>query len=124
MCLIKDKKHHPFNHPLIAKEDIICYKHLWVGENQYRTPFADTAVPVECVKNKVPFKAQIIHKIRFFYRHILGCSNVVEDGFIHMYAYPKVPFCCECFTCIIPKGAKYFVGEDDVDYASSEIIFL
>lgn len=124
MCLVKNKKHHPFNRPLIAKEDIVCYKHLLVGRDQYLTPVTNVVVPVECVENKGSFKAEIIHKIRFFWRHILGFSNIVEDGFIHTYKYPKRSFCYGCFTCIIPKGAKYFVGEDGVDYASSEIIFL
>lgn len=29
MCLIKDKNHHPFNRPLVADEDIVCYKVLF-----------------------------------------------------------------------------------------------
>lgn len=124
MCLFKDKKHHPHNRPLIAKEDIICYKQIIIGgRNECFTPYTNVVVPVECIKNKVPFKAKILNKFLFFCNHILGFSNEVSDGFIHTYTYPIITHNYSCFECIIPKGTKYFVGEN-IDYASAEIIFL
>lgn len=66
MCLIKDKKFHWHNRPLIAKEDITCYKKLQrVGKNIYSTPIMDTRVPIECIQDKIPFKAIIFYKFSF-----------------------------------------------------------
>lgn len=132
MCLIKDKRFHPFNRPLIAKEDIVCYKQLYLNcANILITPCTYFPVPTKCVqKNKrkrVPFKAEILNKFEFILKHVLGFSNVVTDGFIHTHSL-TVSYCelsrgDSVFKCIIPKGTKYFIGEDD-DYASEQIIFV
>lgn len=129
MCLYKDKKYHPFNKPLIAKEDIVCYKILRINyiTNMFITLYTYSIVPTECLKNKVPFKAEILNKFRFICRHVLGFSNIVTDGFIHTYSL-SIPnrnlVYSECvFKCIIPKGTKYFIGENK-DYASEQIIFV
>lgn len=51
MCLIKDKRYHPFNRPLIAKEDIVCYKQLYLNcENILITPCTYFPVPTKCVQ--------------------------------------------------------------------------
>lgn len=124
MCLYKAKKYHPFNRPLIAKEDIICYKQLETVHFRYVTPCAYSMVPTECFNKKIPFKAVIIDKAQFIWRHILGFSNVVTDGFIHSHVdNPSPYFLYTTFKCIIPKGTKYFVGEHR-DYASEQIIFV
>lgn len=126
MCLYKDKKHHPFNRPLVAEEDIICYKQLETVylTDRYVTPYTYSMVPTDCLNEKVPFKAEIINKAQFIWRHILGFSNVVTDGFIHS-CVDNLPPCFPhtTFKCIIPKGTKYFVGEHR-DYASEQIIFV
>ena len=130
MCLIKDKKHHPFNHPLIAKEDIVCYKVLHINyiTNIFVTPYTKTPVSIEYLKNKVPFKAEILNKFKFIWRHILGFSNVVTDGFIHTFSSELPSYNLsfgECvFKCIIPKGTKYFIGKCEDVYASEQIIFV
>ena len=124
MCLLKNQKFHPHNRPLVAKEDIVCYKKLKeFVKNIYFTPCADTQVPIECIQDKVPFRAEIFYKFRFIWRHILGFSNWVEDGFIHSFQEDDGYRGYETFKCIIPKGTKYFIGEDG-DYASERIIFL
>ena len=125
MCLYKDKKKHPFNRPLIADKDIICYKQLETSHFYgYITPCTYSVVPADCLKNKAPFKAIILNKAQFIWRHILGFSNVVTDGFIHSHVYnPSPSFLYTTFKCIIPKGTKYFIG-DDHDYASEQIIFV
>lgn len=126
MCLYKNKKHHPFNRPLIAEEDIVCYKQLETSHftDGYVTPCAYAVVPTECLKEKVPFKAEILNKIEFIWRHVLGFSNVVTDGFIHSHAHlPLNSFLYYTFQCIIPKGTKYFIGSHD-DYASEQVIFV
>lgn len=126
MCLYKDKKKHPFNRPLVADKDIVCYKKLdfcyftW----GYMTPCTHSQIPTKCLRKKVPFKAEIVNKAQFIWKHILGFSDVVTDGFIHSYAYtPSLSFRYDTFKCIIPKGTKYFIGVDH-DYASEQIIFI
>lgn len=126
MCLYKNKKHHPFNRPLIAEEDIVCYKQLEISRftNGYTTPCTYSVVPAECLKKKVPFKAEILNKFIFIWRHVLGFSNVVTDGFIHSHVHsPLNSFLFCTFQCIIPKGTKYFIGIHD-DYASEQVIFV
>ena len=124
MCLFKDKGFHPHNRPLIAKEDIVCYKKLQlVGNNIYITPFTDTQVPIECIQDKVPFEAIILHKFNFIWRHIFGFGNLVVDGFIHTFQEDDGRRSYKVFKCIIPKGTKYFIGKER-DYASERIIFL
>jgi hypothetical protein len=126
MCLFKAKGLHPFNRPLIAEEDIVCYKQLDISRftNGYITPCTYSVVPAECLEKKVPFKAEILNKFMFIWRHVLGFSNMVTDGFIHSHVYIPFPSFFYCtFECIIPKGTKYFIGTND-DYASEQIIFL
>ena len=130
MCLIKDEKHHPFNRPLIAEEDIVCYKQLYVDyKGETFTPYTSILVPTKCIqknkKKRVPFKAEILNKWEFIWRHVFGFSNVVADGFIHTFS--SAPLYCSLgwgdrvFQCIIPKGTKYFIGLDG-EYASEQII--
>lgn len=124
MCLFKNKAYHPHNRPLIAKEDIVCYKKLHECENNiYVTPCTYTRIPIECIQDKVPFKAKIINKFKFIWRHVFGFSNLVEDGFIHTLQKDYGHRNCETFKCIIPKGTKYFIGYE-MDFASERIIFL
>ena len=112
MCLIKDKKHHPFNKPLIAKEDIVCYKQLEISHftDGYITPCTYSVVPAECLKKKVPFKAVILNKFEFIWRHVLGFSNIVTDGFIHTFASAPLYYSLgwgDCvFQCIRQKSKK------------------
>lgn len=126
MCLFKAKGLHPFNRPLIAEEDIVCYKQLDTKRftNRYITPCTCSVVPAECVEKKIPFKAEILNKFEFIWRHVLGFSDIVTDGFIHSHAHlPGNSFLYSTFQCMIPKGTKYFIGIND-DYASEQIIFL
>ena len=124
MCLFKNGKYHPHNRPLIAEKDIVCYKQ--VGRyscDLYETPYTYTIIPTQCIENKVPFKAKICKKFRFFCYHILGTTSIAGDGFIHVYTYPRYTFGLITFKCMIPKGTKYFIGEHG-DLAARKIIFL
>jgi hypothetical protein len=132
MCLYKDKKHHPFNHPLIAEKDIVCYKQLCVNwNNAIVTPITKTLIPIKCIhknkKKRVPFKAEILNKFRFIWGHVLGFSDEVTDGFIHTFSSNPLHYNYfldgHVFKCVIPKGTKYFIGNDG-DYASEQIIFV
>lgn len=125
MCLYKNRMCHRHNRPLIADEDIVCYKLVNKStDGTYTTPHTDTIVPIECIEHKVPFKAKIVNPFRFFCYHILGTTGIVGDGFIHVYKDPQQSHCgCITFKCIIPKGTKYFVGALN-DYAAKKIVFL
>lgn len=128
MCLFKDGKYHPHNRPLIAEEDIVCYKQVCRFRNDiltpyYTTPYINTIIPMECIENKIPFKAEIVEKFRFFCCHVLGTSGIVNDGFIHVYTYPRQNWGNITFKCVIPKGTKYFIGLQH-DLAAKKIIFL
>lgn len=125
MCLFKDKEFHPHNRPLVADRDIICYKKLdQIKENVYITPCTYDQVPIECIQDKVPFKAKILHKFKFIWKHVFGFSPSVEDGFIHSFQTDNgFRGGYVTFKCIIPKGTEYFIGSDN-HIASKEIIFL
>ena len=61
MCLVKDKRYHVFNRPLVAEEDIVCYKQLYVNYmGEIVTPYTNIPVPTKCIqknkKKRVPFK--------------------------------------------------------------------
>ena len=132
MCLYKNKKHHPFNRPLIADKDIVCYKQLWVNwNNAVVTPITKTLIPIKCIhknkKKRIPFKAEILNKFKFIWKHVFGFSNEVTDGFIHTFSSEPFHYnhfwSCRIFKCVIPKGTKYFIGYNE-DYASEQIIFV
>lgn len=90
MCLFKDKNHHLFNHPLVAEKDIVCYKQLYLNcANILVTPYMHVPVPRKCIqknKRRIPFKAETISRFKFIWRHILGFSDIVTDGFIHTFS--------------------------------------
>ena len=131
MCLVKDKRYHVFNRPLVAEEDIVCYKQLYVNCNgEIVTPYTHIPVPIKCIqknqRKRVPFKAEILNKFKFILKHVFGFSKVVTDGFIHTFSseppHYNLFWSDRLFQCIIPKGTKYFIGDND-DYASEQIIF-
>lgn len=121
MCLItKDIK------PLIATEDIVCYKVL-EGEgtnifSKYKTPYVERpCFPFLLAALNFPFIAfdeKVI--IKRDYGYLIG------KGYIHTYS-SKVSLDThssrvKVFKCIIPKGTFYYRDEDS--YASEKINFL
>ena len=109
----------------------MCYKQLYVNYNgEIVTPYTNIPVPTKCIqknkKKRIPFKAEIVNKWKFIWRHVFGFSNVVADGFIHTFSsaplYQSLGWGDRVFQCIIPKGTKYFIGLDG-EYASEQIIF-
>lgn len=131
MCLIKDKKYHPFNKPLVADEDIVCYKVLaqFITDppDVFRTPFQFDPIRVQLYINcQIPFVAWGDIELCSFLKHKLGLSRIVESGFIHTFRGKhsiKILKHEFVFKCIIPKGTEYFIGTNN-DYASKKIIFL
>ena len=121
-----------FNRPLVAEEDIVCYKQLYVNYNgEIVTPYTNflylQSVYKKNKKKRIPFKAEIVNKWKFIWRHVFGFSNVVADGFIHTFSsaplYQSLGRGNRVFQCIIPKGTKYFIGIGEHEYASEQIIF-
>lgn len=121
--------------PLIAKEDIICYKILVKTKNPfvYRTPVIRTKV-IKIPFFKRTFKAKGNRRITF-----VALSNYIDtglyevsEGFIHTYKeiksakhqinYNLYEDECVIFKCIIPKGTCYY--ESDNEYASEKIEIL
>jgi hypothetical protein len=132
MCLVKDNKYHPCNRPLIAEENILCYKVLTQvltggSPDEFLTPYQLEPIRMSVYLNcRIPFIAWDDSKLCSFWRHKLGFSRIVESGFIHTFRVEhaiRVNKYESVFKCIIPKGTKYFVGINN-DYASERIIFL
>lgn len=132
MCLVKDNKYHPFNKPLVAEENILCYKVLTRvlpggSPDEFLTPFQLEPIRMSVYLNcQIPFIAWDDSKFCSFWRHKLGFSRIVESGFIHTFRVEdaiRINKYESVFKCIIPKGTKYFVGINN-DYASERIIFL
>ena len=131
MCLYTNNRE-----PLIAKEDITCYKilHRTMFPNIYRTPIMRTQViKFPCIKSIL--RAEGIQKVI----RVPICSPVdvfeVSEGFIHTYKYMESALCWiksesalywiksrdyVVFACTIPKGTRYY--EDNNIYASEKIV--
>ena len=128
MCLISKYKK-----AFIADEDIYCYKILSMNSRgEYRTHYLKQPVNDSIINGNETFKAigdeEIVkqqYKSIFSYRYHIG------KGFIHTYDRKRaiVQRCNwhslynKIFECVIPKGTKYYMGEND-DYASKEIRFI
>ncbi len=132
MCLYT--KNNQFS---IAKENLICYKVLAFYDGGFMTPYQKTFMPKNVIDGKIPFIAMGEKQIQQGY---LSVSCVIGGGFIHTYKslisafylknhlgimYPEYVFCI--FECEIPKGTKYYEGEDDfceASFASEKINFV
>jgi hypothetical protein len=120
--------------PKIAEEDIICYKFLKV---------AGSGFPRRDVRITAPFRTDFqyqLGKVTKLQPHQkLECEHhdYVHVGF-HSFANVKAAFHNAdirnyphdpeyfVFVCVIPKGAKYFVGRfcQHLSYASDALIVL
>ena len=119
MCLIAKT-----NTPLIAKEDIVCYKYLIRPCFLYRTPIWYAKVhPFLWKLFDKPFKAKGREEIT-------SCENCyrIEGGFIHSYQHQDINYLpvnnLIQFKCIIPKGTEYFEDVNNNEYASKQIKFI
>ena len=135
MCLITNNIT-----PSIATEDIICYKRLDLVNGCFRTPFLHKKVCNK--KNIIGYKQAIgcfeklTRKKYFEYTSYKGDLYSLSKGFIHTYStFGKIlknsvtfDICgrmttkSHMFKCIIPKGSKYWVGQD-LDLCSDKIIY-
>ena len=126
MCLISIQKK-----PFIAKEDIVCYKYLFEDNGNLITPYANEKVCKS--QNIIGNKQKPSLLDRFFpqkekMQAYDGQEHIsITQGYIHTYysinrLLMSAPRYAKIFSCIIPKGTKYWVGEAG-DYASTKIIY-
>lgn len=115
MCLLSNSKK-----PLIAKEDIICYKVLQrLGDNTYVSPFRnvkyninDFNYPLEKYnQNDYVYNDCIWYKIEQGFLHCFVSQNIDPNDYVSssIFMYAKI-FPLYIFECYIPKGAKYFIS--------------
>jgi len=132
----------------VAENDIKCYKVLLLCDGEFMTPYQKTPIRKIVVDGKTPFFADGEKSIKGMDYNSDNTSvydafsnkYVIGNGFIHTYKsltsawylknhiefiHPK--YVCCIFECEIPKGAKYYEGEDDfyeVAFASEKIKFI
>jgi hypothetical protein len=113
--------------PLVAEEDIHCYKVLWVEKDRLYAPY----------QNHYWYRLGELNKIDgWHYQFDNPERAIVSQGF-HTFQQSKPSFDLietvskknrhryKAFDCIIPKGAKYFKGEWDNGtpcYVSDQLI--
>lgn len=138
MCLIVDRNKHKELKCKIAKEDIPCYKFLILDEGNHKfvTPFRNTEITFgedSLVSNKfdeVPIVKRFLtidpsnnHKIGPY-----GTDDIITYG-IHAYTdlntaiaeswkfdvwnYPIIIGDVVILFCYIPKGTKYWIGQEN-----------
>lgn len=132
MCLFIDKKiHGPLRRIKKAKEDIVCYKILYVHNGNLFTPYTADEVPSQIYKGELPMVSDPLKSRRFFRR--IFHSDVIEEGYIHTFRVEQCALSTaryfgikgseiRIFKCIIPKGTYYYQGTER-DYASEQIIY-
>lgn len=132
MCLYT--KNNQFS---IAKENLTCYKVLAFYDGGFMTPYQKTFIPKNVIDGKIPFIARGEQQIEQGY---LSVSCVIGGGFVHTYksltsawllknhiGFMNSEYVCSIFECEIPKGTKYYEGEDDffeASFASEKINFV
>lgn len=109
MCLYTyDKK------PLIAKDDIVCYKVVEYNPEMdtYNTPLQKTDVS-EYVKNKTIWKDPSEPPVD---RKVVGKGIYdrslyeIGMGYIHAFREPYGNITYHVYKCIVPKGTEYYLG--------------
>lgn len=139
MCLVVLERCHPTLQPLIAEEDITCYKVLEeMDDGSLRTPYREVIISnnvlsSECFQN-VPTKIQ--DEDFAIYKNDFHTSNFRIEKGIHSFktletAKEEIFILNTCLQgaefyivkeAIIPKGVKYWVGQNN-EYCSEKIIF-
>lgn len=122
-----------FKEPLIAEEDIPCYKVLkHLNDDSYVSPF----IRLKYTINNFNYPLVKYNEV---------CVNVtsgesplfmIERGFLHCYTtldirrdsisfcqIRKLPYITSLyfFECYVPKGAKYFISTDKTEICSDEL---
>lgn len=121
-----------------AEEDIVCYKVMISTEVEYvyKTPFRETIVGSQQIKDGKPFVAYGTRSTEQSYEG----GFVISEGFIHTFQdIESAIYLCDrinrfwdtdypacVFVCEIPRGTFYLGGYDNnycKCFASEQIVF-
>jgi hypothetical protein len=115
--------------PYIAEDDIMCYKILFTDNNELRSPYqffkferkirydnSDEPRISKTEDNKYEISFGYFHAYSNVNTAISRCLAIDNDMSCNA-LLPKV------FIAIIPKGSKYYKGEDE-DICSDSIIII
>lgn len=118
MCLFTEQKE-----PKIADKDIIVYKVGKITNKQFISPYQYYSYTKNELQREIKIHSEITHIINGYY------YRVVDEGY---HAYLTFRRALNSFYLIgkhigkfiIPKGSKYYIGDDgDGDIVSSQIIY-
>lgn len=138
MCLVVLERCHPTLQPLIAEEDITCYKVLEeMDDGAFRTPYREVIISNNVLSSEyfqnVPTKIQ--DEYFAIYNGFHTSNFRIEKG-IHSFktletAKEEIFILNTCLRdaafyivkeAIIPKGVKYWVGRNN-ELCSERIVF-
>lgn len=108
MCLAIKTREPVFK---IAEEDIVCYKLIRHGKEEYTTAYRGVKIPKLCIWGWKKFKAEGDYDFLS-----MGCSSMIYGGVIHTFQTMfgamdmQVLDVEEVWECVIPKGTKYVEG--------------
>lgn len=120
MCLYLKENKKPF----IANEDIVCYKVVFKGANQYRSPYTCTLYKLNTIMND---SVRITKQKTQYYNgettwsisaggfHVYPTLNEAKTHIFKEYEILKEKGKAELYNftilkCIIPKDTKYYIG--------------
>lgn len=119
MCLVTK-----LEHPIVAEKPITCYKVLWhVGVDKLHSYFHSAFTwEMDKVHTTTLRKGE---KLENGLETVYQGFHSYKDLHSTMIFLSTTQLTCVAVECIIPKGAKYYVGEDGEHregYASNELI--
>lgn len=103
MCLILDPTRNNGDEPLVAKKNIKCYKYLRPTENGGIAPFYEYKYTFG-IENYTQMELEDIFVMKGFHAYQSRFKGL-EIVLIHR-PFEKYGL----YKCIIPKGAKYYLG--------------
>ena len=106
MCLVTK-----LEHPIVAEKPITCYKVLWrLGVNKLRSYFhSDFEWEMDKVHTTTLHKSQKLEDGRRSVNQGFHSYKGLHSAMVFM---NSTQLTCVAVECIIPKGTKYYVGED------------
>lgn len=128
MCLFTKQKE-----PLIAQEDIKCFKILREESGQWITPYRDYPIKFNIELTSEDNEKDTLLKVFGFYQVDKGyfhSCNSKESAIKYMQdikiTYTRRKYKCPpltAFKAIIPKGSKYYIGAGE-DLCSNKLIII
>lgn len=134
MCLFVNTKYNHNGKSLVAKENILVYKALEYNCGKYKTFYQE--MPINFGDGMYFYKTHRLHKQRvdsgyvykgeptYCYRIDKGIHSFIReyniDAFVECY---KDWFTTQKHYAIIPKGSRFYIGEDGDIVSSNLIVF-